>query len=66
MTRKDYDLIAEAIKDVGVFHDVGQSFKLMCPEDVLFSVAMELGRGLAADNPQFDRERFMVACGVAA
>ena len=65
MSRKDYELIARAIKDVGLFHSVGSS-QMMRPEDVLFSVAMEVGRELANDNPRFDRGRFLVACGLVA
>ena len=67
MTRKDYELIAEAIKDVGLFYHVGQpqlSGPVMRPGDVLFSVASELARELAAENPRFDRQRFWAACGL--
>jgi len=73
MTRKDYELIAEAIKDVGLFYgDVeldphgGPVEEYHTPEAVLFSLAMELARELAAENPRFDQERFMAACEVVA
>jgi hypothetical protein len=73
MTKKDYELIAEAIKDVGLFYgDVeldphgGPIEEYHAPETVLRSVAMELARELAATNPRFDKQRFMAACEVAA
>ena len=66
MKKKDYELIAEAIKDVGRFYHVGRDFPHLGAESVLRSVAMELARELAADNPRFDQERFMAACEVKA
>ena len=66
MMKKDYELIAEAIKDVGLFYHVGRDYPHLGAELVLRSVAMELARELAANNPRFDRQRFMAACEVAA
>jgi len=54
MTRKDFELIAKVLKD-------------FTPEDGVFiernQIAEDLSKALATDNPRFDRERFLVACG---
>lgn len=59
MTRKDYELIARALKRAAAEaqaegHDL----------DALRTGAIELAYSLADDNPRFDRERFMKACGL--
>ena len=66
MTKKDYELIAEAIKDVGLWYHVGGEEGQHGAGVVLFALAMELARELAADNPRFDQQRFMAACEVKA
>ena len=66
MTRKDYELIAEAIKDVGLFYHLDGEPMRSDAEVVLYSVAMELARELRAENPRFDRQRFLTACGLDA
>jgi hypothetical protein len=54
MTRKDYELIAKVLKD-------------FTPEDGVFiernQIVEDLAKALATENPRFDRERFLVACG---
>jgi hypothetical protein len=52
MTRKDYIKIAAAIEDVDTTHH----------EKWVFSNA--LADILKEDNPAFDRERFLAACGL--
>lgn len=58
MTRKDYILIAHVIAlencsiDPAVLHAVRR-------------VAFGLADALASDNPNFDRWKFLTACGVA-
>lgn len=61
MTRKDYVLIADTIanlreqqRDAGPFTN----------NPSLLEVAEELAHALQGDNPRFDRDRFLVACGV--
>ena len=54
MTKKDYAIIAKAIANTYDISDIGRA-----------SVANEIARALAADNPRFDRNRFLTACGVA-
>ena len=66
MTKKDYELIANAIYDVGLWYHVGEGERLHGAGVVLFSLAMELARELAADNPRFDQKRIMAACEVKA
>ena len=67
MTRKDFQLIADVVKQLRTFeaHDVEMS------EDVaravrLSSVADALASALATTNPRFDRDRFLTACGIGA
>ena len=67
MTRRDYELIAKAIKDVGLFYHVNAGeHQRTVAEVVLFSLAMELARELGAENPRFNQERFMESCEVVA
>jgi hypothetical protein len=54
MTRKDHVLIAGTIRQ--------QIEKNYLHTDALTSFAIELADGLARDNPQFDRRRFLAAC----
>jgi hypothetical protein len=53
MTRKDYVLIAETINALA-----SEKYANM------HIVASALADALAGDNPNFDRERFITACGV--
>jgi hypothetical protein len=54
MTRKDYVILAEVIKNL---------------DEVIDSYALEvladnMADALESDNPRFNRHRFLVACGV--
>ena len=60
MTRKDYVLIAAAIKAAATEYPDERPDAEQQQEDVAFSIA----EALASDNPRFDRERFLKACGV--
>jgi hypothetical protein len=54
MTRKDYQLIASVLKNfVGDMGDV-------IDRDAM---ALELAKALGADNPRFDRDKFLLAAG---
>ena len=55
MTRKDYQLIATVLKNFGLDD---------YPVDDRDTIAYNLADALAADNPRFDRDRFLVAAGV--
>ena len=61
MTKKDY------VKIAGVFIDshqklvaTGKSYAL----DVLSDLAQDLAVVFASDNPQFNQDRFLEACGL--
>ena len=59
MTRKDYVLIAEAIK----------AATEAMPKDYLqrngaYLAANEISHRLQQDNPRFERKRFLEACGL--
>ena len=56
MTRKDYQIIAQ------VFANVGEMVELS--ETIGADLARNLAEALQADNPRFDRARFLEACGV--
>ena len=65
MTRKDYVLIAAALKSTKPVPPTNATL------DTRVAGAMAWGRtaayltdALASDNPRFDRERFLKACGV--
>ena len=53
MTRKDYVMIADVIATS--WHG---------SQDLKESLAYNMADALEADNPRFDRARFLVACGV--
>jgi hypothetical protein len=57
MTRKDYKLIAEVIA-VSWFGSAELGAKLKA--DLVSNLADKLQQ----DNPRFDRERFLTACGL--
>ncbi len=66
MTRKDYVLIADAIAIAQAnpchFFNGGN---VDAYTNGAFSVAVAIANRLAADNPAFDRARFLKACGIA-
>lgn len=57
MTRKDYVLIAEALR-------VAREIPCGTVLQMHSTVALELAGTLADTNPRFDRERFLKAAGV--
>lgn len=59
MTKKDYLLIASALN--GAVNP--ESNNKVEEEELLKYVADRLADVLAADNPLFNRDRFMAACG---
>lgn len=70
MTRKDYELIAAAIKshvdrlrapDRSGYAVANAAMGL--PLAAVEGTAKSVATALALDNPRFDRQRFMAACG---
>lgn len=62
MTRKDYVLIAKVIEGAIKYE---QDFnKSEDKANALMAVAHTFSSVLGADNPRFDRERFLKACGI--
>ena len=58
MTRKDYKLIADSLKDLKGMMNTEEERK------VLSLVAFKVSQGLAVDNPRFDRQKFLEAAGL--
>ena len=67
MTRKDYVLIANRIKfnlwAVGQLHHTPE--QIAPKREALCQLAESLAHDLHEQNPAFDRDRFLRACGVA-
>lgn len=61
MTRKDYELIAKAIKRA---NENWEGFEEEYPAVVIAGISAMLATQLEQDNPRFDRARFLTACGV--
>lgn len=57
MTKKDFEAIANSI---------AREARIAAPEQMftIRMVASSIAATLTAQNPRFDRERFMEACGV--
>ncbi len=74
MTRKDYELIAKAIRDTQarIQNDhvqYSETFLMAQRDDKLRGVrrtATHLAVELLADNPAFNQQRFLTACGYGA
>ena len=60
MTRKDYILIAAALKAARDYSTAHHEQ----PADTFVTAVLTLCDRLAQDNPRFDRGRFLKACGV--
>ena len=57
MTRRDYYLIANTIRDNLIVDEYGLDER--CER-----MAWDFAKRLAANNPEFKRDRFLEACGV--
>ena len=61
MTRKDYVMIAEAIRTQIELSEKFQEEEARAgAQNIAYDLALRLGN----DNPRFDYNRFLVACGV--
>jgi hypothetical protein len=64
MTRKDYILIAASVNRSRMASGISGAAPIKAAKDsALHLGAIDLAASLKHDNPNFDRERFMVACG---
>jgi hypothetical protein len=61
MTRKDYVAIAGALHRSGMAVGI---WPKKTAEYAIGLVATDIAATMAADNPRFDRARFLKACGV--
>ena len=62
MTRKDYELIATILDGQTI---VAPSTMAQACREQRDTYARAFADALARENPRFDRERFLAACGVA-
>ena len=67
MTRKDYQMSADALNSAHsagtpahFLNDYGKGRRY-----AVENIATMLSDALASDNPRFDREKFMAACGLS-
>jgi len=63
MTRKDYELLAEAIRG-SLLESVWSAAKVNYTEQHKV-IALHVADALEWDNPRFSRDRFLAACGVS-
>jgi len=63
MTKKDYVLIAEALKDLTPVKMADTGY-YQGSSDTHYTMCHKLADALANDNPAFDWARFLEACGV--
>lgn len=66
MTRKDYELIARALQASLPDDPVWDTHDLAVAHRQRGRTVHCIADALAADNPRFDREGFLAACGVGA
>lgn len=64
MTSKDYNALADVIC---VAHDASEDLERLGERGLTRQceqIAQRIADVCAADNPRFDRDRFLIACGV--
>lgn len=75
MTKKDYILIASAINEMATHYDEGKEYATERDDSIYYSdqssremamydVATLLAIKLGKENPRFDTDKFLKACGV--
>lgn len=63
MTRKDYELIAKEIWRAGYVKD-NNKVRQQAKESMRRLIAIGLAVELEEDNPRFDQNKFLKACGL--
>ena len=63
MTKKDYIIIAKSVWRSGFIKDKDKN-RQKAKEDTRRLIAIDLSSELKDDNPRFDREKFLTACGL--
>ena len=58
MTRKHYEILAQAINN-------GIAGNTVAPEGDVMAVVTEVASALKAENPRFDKVKFLKACGIS-
>ena len=58
MTKKDYELIANTVKEVK------RLYASKSDSPILTILMFELARELKKENPKFDKQKFANACGL--
>ena len=64
MTRKDYILIAGALKDCKPVYDGTDEALFIGKENTWYDICWNVSARLAVENPHFDRGWFLTACWV--
>ena len=64
MTRKDYETIAAALYERVTELSPRQRTRANALSEQHAALCHNVANALKADNPRFDRERFLAACGV--
>lgn len=64
MTRKDYVAIAAAFKRARDVAETNSADYIAGWLEGLDEGALMIAQGMVADNPRYDRARFLAACGV--
>jgi hypothetical protein len=66
MSKKDYEVVARIIRSnvEPIQKDGNNDPLLVAAENVLDRIARQLAEAFKADNPHFNHEKFLLACGV--
>lgn len=64
MTKKDYEAIARTVRGSLEAISATELPHTASVREAIKHTAVDLSRIFAADNPRFDRARFLKACGV--
>ena len=64
VTKKDFKAIAEIIKKQTICIADTDSILCKAVKDIGYSYAVKLAAYFATQNPRFDRQRFLNACGL--